>query len=96
MALQVTPATRLFNHLTEFPTVRPVQTRAPQAVNEAAAAKGAQRVNGTVATSEAAAPAAASRSINRPPVVPDTVAAAPVPGAARRLLPRGSLVNIVT
>ncbi|MCK6454680.1 MAG: hypothetical protein L6R19_28120 [Alphaproteobacteria bacterium] len=90
--MQVSPATRLFNYLTEFPTVRPVPPRAPQGTNASDAANGPARVNGTAA----AEPTAAAATPQARPTIP--LAADPVPAtpaAARRVLPRGTLVNII-
>ncbi len=90
--MQVTPATRLFNYLTEFTPVRPVPTRAPQPAPGSAAPNGPARVDGAGAAEPVRA-AAPRQSATANPIAADPTPAAPA--AARRVLPRGSLVNII-
>jgi hypothetical protein len=83
--MNVSPTQRLVNYLREFPPVRPAD-RAP----ETAAPRPTDRPDAT------ARPHAADAVRRPPPARPAPATPATADGAPRRLLPRGSLVNIVT
>jgi len=81
--MNVSPTQRLVNYLREFPPVRPLDrpTGAP-------ATEPSDRAKAAAATRAAEPLPRAATSAPRPTT--------PADGAPRRLLPRGSLVNIVT
>jgi hypothetical protein len=87
--MNVSPTQRLVNYLREFPPVRPLdrasQTEEARPTNRAEAASQAR------AAEPAQRPAAPRPAAAMPPP-----SARPADGTARRLLPRGSLLNIVT
>lgn len=81
--MNVSPTQRLVNYLREFPPVRP-QDRAAEPPRAAEPA-------------EAAARARAAEAARRPaPPRPAPAQPPQAEGAVRRMLPRGTLVNIVT
>jgi hypothetical protein len=86
--MQVTPATRLFNYLTEFAAIRRAEPRPATGAAPAA--------NGTVASAPAAAPGSVMVAAIGLRAAEAQQAVAPAAPAMPRLLPRGTLVNIVT
>lgn len=94
--MQVSPASRLFNYLAEFTAARPAEPRS-------AGAEAARRPTAAAAPAVTPTPTAAVAT-NRPAtptrMEPEagqgTVTQAAPPAARPRLLPRGSLVNIIT
>lgn len=89
--MQVSPATRLFTYLRDFTPVRPVDV---SATSRAPAAKETDGASAAAPATPADASTPAAAAARRAAPARQTVS--PPPSAMPRLLPRGSLVNIIT